>query len=305
MDEGKKPPNPPIDETDFSDIGFEEPELKRKEAEIKAQEQQNETLTKEVVYYLYENFEKFRDGQELDVSLAQMNPECKDIVGILGEIDQQDIITFLKDYRKIKYSLGKKNIFTEASLKKITEKLQEKGYSLDHIALICNLEILSLQLGTDIVSAMIARNNLEKKASAMIGQLATIENQLILYSKIHDEIQGVIGSKKIIDINLTPKQKESLTETKKDVDHIIDIELLHLKNKEYEFASMKEQDLENYHARLSKIKSGQPEELLNLDNFALMGLLLEKRMGDMEEFKREYEKINSRIGKYFPMEFPK
>lgn len=294
-----------IDPNELSFAGFaEEENQKLEEARRKSKEAPlDEHLCKIIIDYIYNNLINVVNGQRIDYSLADINPECQEIIEALNLLvkEPQDIFIFLNDYNQIKSRFKFKQELNDEKLDKIFTALGSRGYNKQHAILGLTLDILSEVIKKDTIKDMIARHNLEKKASLLTDEIMANQNEAVTYAKVMGEINNVLdryGSLTRIKTEL--KDNNLLLKIKADVNHIIDIELHSLSLNEFEYAKISPAERDKIKARLENIRNLEPLEIFDVDNYGFIGLLLERRHDEFAKIQDDYEKIGERINKYLP-----
>lgn len=304
------------DPNEFSFAGFAEEENKHFEtARLKRAKETklDENFAKEIINHIYYNIGNIRMGEKLDHSTATMpvmSDECEAVIKALEPFEHDkespfspknlDLFPFLVAYDKARSRVKLKKQVNAEVLDKIMAELESKKYGQPYQDLAVKLEILSASLNKDVVKDMIGRNNLEMKASDVIEKISTLRVEVFQYAKVWDEINKLMDKySKLTDIKFDSKDLESATNIKKQLDEILEIELVRLENNEFEYGKMKPGAKVKYREKLLKIKTIKPEQIFDVDNFGFIGLLLETRRNTFSEQERKYERLNKRIEKYF------
>jgi hypothetical protein len=302
-----------MDPNEMSFAGFAEEENKKTaEARKKSKEAPlDEHLRKIIIDYIYNNLINVINGQKIDHSLADINPECQEIIEALSAFereedfgldhDQQDMFEFLKDYDQVKAKSKTKQKLSEEKLEIIFNVLSKKGYDKQYTILALTLDILSEVIKKDVIKDMIARHNLEKRATILTEKIIEFKDEELLYTNVGSEINKIIDKyKTLVNIKIKPKDEALINKIKTDLNKIIELEFQRMANQEFEYARMSIIEREQYKQRLEKIKTIKAEEVFNLENFGFIGLLLEKRQADIMEIHKDYKNINKRLGQYLP-----
>lgn len=305
--------NKNLPEESFAELDLEEDGAKIEEARKLAKESPlDRRLSRLIIDYVYNNITNVLNGQKLDHSLADINPECEEIIEALGDFEREegfapenkDIFSYLKSYDQARGKIKTKQELSPKKLELIGAKLKKQGFGQDYDQLGTALSLLSERINKDVVKDLIARNNLEKKASALTDKIVSQSHEAMDYANITSEINYLIDTYGAsLKMELAPKDQALPDKIKKQLLKIIDLEIGRSRDQEFEFAKMDEKARENFIKRLLKIKddiSSDPKKIFDVNNYGFIGLMLEKRQSGFMQIQDQYEKINERLVKYLP-----
>jgi len=231
-----------------------------------------EEKTRGIISLLYENIENLKKGEEFNQDLAKKLPAGKDILRILRTLGQADIMPFLLKFKEKTHQTTLVQIPKEASL--ISLLKEGKGYDPSLIELGLILDSLKMKFHKDVIADILRRDYLEKQLSELGPKMPSIDQELLICGKAHDDLK-ILMFKKDINLadfkSLSAEGKEQYNNAQVKFDDIaaaLDREIFRAAKKEDEYKNLKQEQyqklwsrLENLDNAIAKAKTAKIEPL--------------------------------------------
>ncbi|MBD3359122.1 MAG: hypothetical protein GF365_00215 [Candidatus Buchananbacteria bacterium] len=320
MANGEKPVNNNQGEDEFAfedvfDLSEQEKaELKDDSAEQDIEKKQQ--LAKETAFYLYDDIRNLVQGKPVDDSLKELIPEGEGLTNNLKALKDIDLMPILQEYFKIKKEEG-------AESAKLHLFFDIKNTDIE--SFIETLESISNNLDKDIIKDLIERHKLEQKFKKIDNFMKKTKTQYdeatgedielpfdrvyLSYASTFDELMDennikYLRGQELVDDDVSAKIiEERLSNIKDKLSQIIDWELESLAKQEFEYGQMSEEKREQLKKMLEDFKALDVSEIFDVKNLAFIGQILENRIGSLDQIEKEREKLNNKIGEYFPSPF--
>jgi hypothetical protein len=291
----------------------EKSQLKDLEVEEKEDKEQ---LAKEAAFYLYDDIRNLAQGKPVDDNLKELIPEGEELTNNLKALKDLDLMPILQEYFEIKQEEG-------AESAKLHLFFDIKNADIE--SLINKLEALSQNLDKDFIKNLIERDKLEQKFKKIDNFMKKTKTQYdeatgeeihlpfdrvyLSYANTFDELMNennikYLKNQELIGDDVSVKViEERLAKIKDKLSQIIDWELESLAKQEFEYGQMSEEKREQLKTMLEDFKNLDVSEVFDVKNLAFIGQIMENRLNSLDQIQKEYERLNNKIGEYFPSPF--
>ena len=270
-------------ETTITPAEIERPiEPKAKEKDI-----EKEKITKEAIFDIYENVQNIKNNKEVTPELDKLLPEGKEITATLKQIPvQTNLMEDFKGYLKAKKEAAESKSPEATEMHLFFEVENEPTKKL-----ISQLEDLSQKFGKDIILDLAKRNKLESTITKMDKYINEHEFEKVMmeYGRINDEMLRDDNQRLLKKEKLLPEEETILKKIKQDIDWVADQELTAIKNKDLGYENLSQEKIEETKKKLLALKSSDYRQSLDIYNLGFTGLLMERRISEMDKYKKKFE----------------